>query len=118
VNDATVHAALERARDLEGVIAAADHFVKAIAETEWGSVPRSYRPRSITSRADLAHWVVRLENCIPAHSVPAVREFLRHALARADEIGPHRAAPAGRRFGLAEAVVARRDSVRKPPTNG
>ncbi len=103
-------AAMERALEMDALIRVVDRFVKGVSPKAWGSVPLPYRPRAIRSRDDLSHWVVRLENCIPAHSAPQIREFLRDAMARADEIGPRRNCPPDRRYGLAAAVVARRGS--------
>lgn len=113
-------AALERAVEIEALVRIADRFVKGVSPRAWGNVPLPYRPRAIRSRDDLAHWVVRLENCIPAHSAPEIREFLRDALARADEIGPRRTCPPGRRYGLGAAVIARRGSsmVNTQPQDG
>lgn len=101
-------AALERAVEMDALVRIADRFVKGMTPKAWGNVPLPYRPSAIRSRDDLAHWVVRLENCIPAHAAPEIREFLRDAMARADEIGPRRNCPPGRRYGLGAAVMARR----------
>ncbi len=113
-------AALERTVEIDGLLRIVDRFVKGVSPKAWGSVPLPYRPSAIRSRDDLAHWVVRLENCIPAHSTPEIREFLRDAMARADEIGPRRVCPPGRRYGLGAAVMARRGSstVNTQPDDG
>ena len=79
-------------REMPGLIAVADRFVKGLGAAGWGAVPEAFRPRAIASREDLRHWASRLEACAAMgtrHS--GARGFLHEAMDRANEIGPHRA---------------------------